>query len=77
MKLVINALSTFKYNNRNYKIKVDTKGGIIGRAKVNNIRIPDDEVSRSHARINFNENTRRFSIMDLDSLSGTFIKSEK
>jgi serine/threonine protein kinase/uncharacterized membrane protein len=43
----------------------------IGRAESNDLCLPDSQVSRRHARVEFSG--QRFTVMDLDSTNGTFL----
>jgi pSer/pThr/pTyr-binding forkhead associated (FHA) protein len=50
---------------------------VIGRAESLPMQVLDDLVSRKHLRIKFVEETKQFSVEDLESKHGTFINKHK
>ncbi|RME79112.1 MAG: FHA domain-containing protein [Planctomycetota bacterium] len=49
----------------------------VGRAKTNDIVIPDNSVSKVHAYFSINESSGRRVIYDMDSTNGTYLRGER
>ena len=49
----------------------------VGRAKTNDIVIPDRSVSKAHASFDFDSKTNRRILYDLDSTNGTYLRGER
>ncbi|KAG8176199.1 hypothetical protein JTE90_004737 [Oedothorax gibbosus] len=54
-------------------ILITCSGAIIGREKFNTICVSEIGVSKAHAEIIFNSNSRKYTIEDLGSQNGTFV----
>ncbi len=59
-------------------LRFELDGGAVtlGRGALNPIRLRDDEVSRTHAQIRFDESAGGFVISDRQSSNGTFVNGE-
>jgi diguanylate cyclase (GGDEF)-like protein len=60
-------------DNRPFNYTVKKGVNSIGRMPDNDIYIPDDNISRYHAEIHYNEENNKLFIKDLDSTNGTYV----
>lgn len=71
-KLISLIILNGPYKDKKYQLT--KKGGIIGRSVDCDISLQDNELSRQHLSILFDNNTNKFYLEDLNSTNGTFIQ---
>lgn len=59
------------------RFELDGSEVTLGRGALNPIRLRDDEVSRTHAKIRYDESAGSFVISDRNSSNGTFVNGER